>query len=125
MQGDIVRTVAEGGNVLVLMPTSGGKSLCYQLISLLRPGVGIVVSLLIAPMKDQLDTLRQLGVRGAYLNSTLAPQAARAVEQVLLDGRIGLVYIAPERLLTPRTLELLDRVQIASFAIDEAHCVSP
>ena len=124
VQGDIVRTVAEGGHALVLMPTGGGKSLCYQLPSLLRPGVGIVVSPLIALMKDQVDTLRQLGVRAAYLNSTLSPTAARTVEQAVLTGRLDLLYIAPERLLLPRTLELLHRAQIALFAVDEAHCVS-
>ncbi|MFD1732803.1 DEAD/DEAH box helicase [Deinococcus malanensis] len=106
------------------MPTGGGKSLCYQLPSLLRPGVGIVVSPLIALMKDQVDTLRQLGLRAAYLNSTLSPSASRAVEQAALTGRLDLLYIAPERLLLPRTLEFLHQTQIALFAVDEAHCVS-
>jgi|GEM_PF-26760 len=124
VQAEIVRTVAEGRNALVLMPTGGGKSLCYQLPSLLRPGVGIVVSPLIALMKDQVDTLRQLGVKAAYLNSTLTPSASRAVEQALLAGKLDLLYIAPERLLLPRTLELLRQAQIALFAVDEAHCVS-
>ncbi|WP_407543300.1 DNA helicase RecQ [Deinococcus radiomollis] len=124
IQEEVVRTVAEGHHALVLMPTGGGKSLCYQLPSLLRPGVGIVVSPLIALMKDQVDTLRQLGVRAAYLNSTLAPSASRAVEHALQTNQLDLLYIAPERLLLPRTLELLHRTQIALFAVDEAHCVS-
>ncbi|WP_019008533.1 DNA helicase RecQ [Deinococcus aquatilis] len=124
VQAQIVQTVAGGRHALVLMPTGGGKSLCYQLPSLLRPGVGIVVSPLIALMKDQVDTLRQLGVRAAFLNSTLTPSAARAVEQAVLAGRLDLLYVAPERLLLPRTLDLLHQAQIALFAIDEAHCVS-
>ncbi|MDP9765220.1 DNA helicase RecQ [Deinococcus enclensis] len=123
-QGDIVQTVAGGSHALVLMPTGGGKSLCYQVPSLLRPGTGIVVSPLIALMKDQVDTLRQLGVRAAYLNSTLTASAARAVEHALQDGRLDLLYIAPERLLLPRTLDLLRQTEIALFAVDEAHCVS-
>ncbi|GGS08730.1 ATP-dependent DNA helicase RecQ [Deinococcus sedimenti] len=123
-QGDIVRTVASGQHAMVLMPTGGGKSLCYQVPSLVRSGVGIVVSPLIALMKDQVDTLRQLGVRAAYLNSTLAPSAARAVEHAVQHGQLDLLYIAPERLLLPRTLELLHQAPIALFAVDEAHCVS-
>jgi len=123
-QEQIVRTVAEGQHALVLMPTGGGKSLCYQVPSLIRPGVGVVVSPLIALMKDQVDTLRQLGVRATYLNSTLSASASRAVEQALEAGQLDLLYIAPERLLLPRTLELLHRTQIALFAVDEAHCVS-
>jgi len=123
-QEEIVRTVAEGQHALVLMPTGGGKSLCYQVPSLIRPGVGVVVSPLIALMKDQVDTLRQLGVRATYLNSTLSAAASRAVEQALENGLLDLLYIAPERLLLPRTLDLLHRTQIALFAIDEAHCVS-
>ncbi|THF88364.1 DNA helicase RecQ [Deinococcus sp. KSM4-11] len=124
VQGEIVRTVVEGGNALVLMPTGGGKSLCYQLPSLLRPGVGIVVSPLIALMKDQVDTLRQLGVRAAFLNSSLSLQETREVEAALMAGSLDLLYVAPERLLLPRTLELLERVDVGLFAIDEAHCVS-
>ncbi|GAA5512951.1 ribonuclease D [Deinococcus carri] len=124
VQADIVRTVAEGGNALVLMPTGGGKSLCYQVPSLLRPGVGIVVSPLIALMKDQVDALRQVGVRAAFLNSTLSPEGVREVEDALLAGDLDLLYVAPERLLLPRTLDLLDRAPVALFAIDEAHCVS-
>ncbi|AAF10859.1 DNA helicase RecQ [Deinococcus radiodurans] len=124
VQGEIVQQVAEGGNALVLMPTGGGKSLCYQLPSLLRPGTGIVVSPLIALMKDQVDTLRQNGVRAAFLNSTLLPHEAREVEDALLRGDLDLLYVAPERLLMPRTLDLLERAPVALFAIDEAHCVS-
>lgn len=124
VQADIVRTVAGGGNALVLMPTGGGKSLCYQVPSLLRPGVGIIVSPLIALMKDQVDTLRALGVRAAFLNSTLSLDGVREVESALLSGELDLLYVAPERLLLPRTLDLLDRAPVALFAVDEAHCVS-
>ncbi|WP_309571174.1 DNA helicase RecQ [Deinococcus sp.] len=124
VQADIVRTVVEGGNALVLMPTGGGKSLCYQLPSLLRPGVGVIVSPLIALMKDQVDTLRQLGVRAAFLNSSLSLPETRDVEAALMAGTLDLLYVAPERLLLPRTLELLERAQVGLFAIDEAHCVS-
>ncbi|SMB93461.1 DNA helicase RecQ [Deinococcus hopiensis] len=124
VQAEIVRTVTEGGNALVLMPTGGGKSLCYQVPSLLRPGAGIVVSPLIALMKDQVDTLRQLGVRAAFLNSTLSAEGVREVESALLAHTLDLLYVAPERLLLPRTLDLLERAPVALFAIDEAHCVS-
>ncbi|GMA16422.1 DNA helicase RecQ [Deinococcus metallilatus] len=124
VQADIVRTVAEGGNALVLMPTGGGKSLCYQVPSLLRPGVGIVVSPLIALMKDQVDALRQVGVKAAFLNSTLSPEGVREVEAALTAGELDLLYVAPERLLLDRTLDLLERAPVALFAIDEAHCVS-
>ncbi|MEF2279982.1 DNA helicase RecQ [Deinococcus sp. YIM 134068] len=124
VQADIVRTVADGGNALVLMPTGGGKSLCYQVPSLLRPGVGIVVSPLIALMKDQVDALRQVGVRAAFLNSTLSPEGVREVEAALVAGELDLLYVAPERLLLSRTLDLLARAPVALFAIDEAHCVS-
>ncbi|UQN06078.1 DNA helicase RecQ [Deinococcus sp. QL22] len=124
VQEGIVQTVLDGGNALVLMPTGGGKSLCYQLPALLRPGVGIIVSPLIALMKDQVDTLRQLGVRAAFLNSSLSLSEVRDVESALMAGELDLLYAAPERLLLPHTLELLERVQIALFAVDEAHCVS-
>ena len=123
-QQAIVEHVAGGGDALVLMPTGGGKSLCYQVPALLRDGTGLVVSPLIALMQDQVEALRQLGVRAAYLNSTLDAATARQVEQDLLDGTLDLLYVAPERLLTPRFLSLLDRSPIALFAIDEAHCVS-
>ena len=123
-QEEIVRHVAGGGNCLVLMPTGGGKSLCYQLPSLLRSGCGIVVSPLIALMRDQVAGLLEAGVKAAVLNSTLSFDEASAVEARLVAGDLDLLYIAPERLLTPRCLALLGRADIALFAIDEAHCVS-
>ncbi len=123
-QEAIVKHLAEGGDALVLMPTGGGKSLCYQIPALLRDGVGIVVSPLIALMQDQVEALEQLGVRAAFLNSSLTSEAASAVERKLLAGELDLLYVAPERLLMPRFLSLLDRSRIALFAIDEAHCVS-
>jgi ATP-dependent DNA helicase RecQ len=123
-QQTIVEHVAGGGNCLVLMPTGGGKSLCYQLPALMRPGCGIVVSPLIALMRDQVAGLLEAGVRAAVLNSTLSWDEAEAVERRLLAGDLDLLYIAPERLLTPRCLGLLKRARLALFAIDEAHCVS-
>src|SRR5450631_835017 len=123
-QEEIVRHVTDGGNCLVLMPTGGGKSLCYQLPSLLRSGCGIVVSPLIALMRDQVAGLLEAGVKAAVLNSTLSFEEASAVEARLVAGDLDLLYIAPERLLTPRCLALLGRARIALFAIDEAHCVS-
>jgi ATP-dependent DNA helicase RecQ len=123
-QEEIVRHVTAGGNCLVLMPTGGGKSLCYQVPSLLRQGCGIVVSPLIALMRDQVAGLLEAGVKAAVLNSTLSFGEANAVEQRLLTGDLDLLYVAPERLLTPRCLALFSRAKIALFAIDEAHCVS-
>jgi ATP-dependent DNA helicase RecQ len=123
-QQDIVEHVAAGHDALVLMPTGGGKSLCYQIPSLLRDGTGIVISPLIALMQDQVEALRQLGVRAEYLNSTLDAETAQRVERELLAGDLDLLYVAPERLLTPRFLSLIERSRIALFAIDEAHCVS-
>jgi ATP-dependent DNA helicase RecQ len=123
-QEEIVRHVTDGGNCMVLMPTGGGKSLCYQLPSLLREGCGIVISPLIALMRDQVAGLTEAGVKAAVLNSTLSWEDAAAVEQRLLAGDLDLLYIAPERLLTPRCLALLGKARIALFAIDEAHCVS-
>jgi len=123
-QRQIVEHVTGGGDALVLMPTGGGKSLCYQLPALLREGCALVVSPLIALMQDQVEALRQLGVRAAYLNSTLDANDAADVERQLLAGELDLLYVAPERLLTNRFLSLLDRARIALFAIDEAHCVS-
>lgn len=123
-QASIVDHVASGNDALVLMPTGGGKSLCYQVPALLRDGCAIVISPLIALMQDQVEALRQLGVRAAYLNSTLDAAAAQAVEQQLREGGLDLLYVAPERLLTGRFLSLLERARIALFAIDEAHCVS-
>jgi ATP-dependent DNA helicase RecQ len=123
-QEAIVRHVTDGGNCLVLMPTGGGKSLCYQLPSLLRKGCGIVVSPLIALMRDQVAGLLEAGVKAAVLNSTLSWDEASAIEKRLIAGDLDLLYVAPERLVTPRCLALLDRARIALFAIDEAHCVS-
>src|SRR6478672_13247836 len=123
-QAAIVAHVADGGDALVLMPTGGGKSLCYQLPALLREGTAIVVSPLIALMQDQVAALRQLGVRAAFLNSSLDAREARDVERALVAGELDLLYVAPERLLTSGCLDLLDRARIALFAIDEAHCVS-
>ena len=123
-QEEIVRHVTNGGNCLVLMPTGGGKSLCYQLPALLRKGCGIVVSPLIALMRDQVAGLLEAGVKAAVLNSTLSPDEAAAVEARLVAGDLDLLYVAPERLLTPRCLNLLGRAKVALFAIDEAHCVS-
>ena len=123
-QQGIIEHVIDGGDALVLMPTGGGKSLCYQIPALVRPGVGIVVSPLIALMKDQVDALRQAGVRAAYLNSSLSPGEARQIEEEMRSGALDLVYVAPERLVMPYFLDLLERLRIALFAIDEAHCVS-
>ena len=123
-QGEVIEQLVGGGDALVLMPTGGGKSLCYQIPSIVRPGTGIVVSPLIALMQDQVDALEQLGVRAACLNSSLEPEAVRSVERRLLAGELDLLYIAPERLLGERSLALLERIELALFAIDEAHCVS-
>ncbi|MDE2427179.1 MAG: DNA helicase RecQ, partial [Burkholderiales bacterium] len=123
-QGQIVEHVVHGGDALVLMPTGGGKSLCYQIPALIRQGVGIVVSPLIALMQDQVDALAEVGVRAAFLNSTQSFEQILAVEKKMREGELDLVYIAPERLLTQRCLELLQVTPLALFAIDEAHCVS-
>jgi len=123
-QAEIIAELTAGRDVMTLMPTGGGKSLCYQIPSLLRPGVGVVISPLIALMQDQVDALKQLGIRAAFLNSSLDPRAQREIEQRLQNGALDLLYIAPERLLAARSLALLERLSIALFAIDEAHCVS-
>ena len=123
-QQEIIEHVVAGGDGLVLMPTGGGKSLCYQIPALVRPGLGVVVSPLIALMKDQVDALRQAGVRAAALNSSLAPAEAAEIERDLRTGALDLLYVAPERLVTARCLDLLARSRISLFAIDEAHCVS-
>ncbi|WP_290500323.1 DNA helicase RecQ [Kocuria sp. UBA5001] len=123
-QAEIIEQVVGGGDAVVLMPTGGGKSLCYQIPALLRDGTGVVVSPLIALMADQVAALEAVGIRAAYLNSTLEPYEAQEVERKLLAGDIDLLYMAPERLILPRTVELLKRAPIALFAIDEAHCVS-
>ncbi|MGI5130266.1 DNA helicase RecQ [Pseudonocardia sp. CA-107938] len=123
-QAEIVEHVAGGGDALVLMPTGGGKSLCYQIPALVRPGVGVVISPLIALMQDQVDALRALGVRAGFLNSTQDLDERRLVEQEFLAGELDLLYLAPERLRVESTVRLLERGKIALFAIDEAHCVS-
>ncbi len=123
-QQAIIAHVASGGDALVLMPTGGGKSLCYQIPALLRDGTAIVVSPLIALMQDQVDALRQLGVEAAFLNSSLDSFAQREVEQRFASGALKLLYVAPERLLTERCLDMLGRGKVSLFAIDEAHCVS-
>jgi ATP-dependent DNA helicase RecQ len=123
-QAEIVNHVGQGGDALVLMPTGGGKSLCYQIPSMLRDGVGVVISPLIALMQDQVDALAEVGVRAAFLNSTQTFDEAMRTERRVRNGELDLVYVAPERLMTPRCQELLDASKIALFAIDEAHCVS-
>jgi ATP-dependent DNA helicase RecQ len=123
-QAEIVATVLSGGDALVLMPTGGGKSLCYQIPALLRDGVGVVISPLIALMQDQVDALQQLGIRAAFLNSSQGATQQQAVEQAVADGELDLLYVAPERLLSERLLNLLEQTPLALFAIDEAHCVS-
>ncbi|MEO6532898.1 MAG: DNA helicase RecQ [Pseudolysinimonas sp.] len=123
-QTAIVQRVIEGGDALVLMPTGGGKSLCYQIPALVRSGTGVVISPLIALMQDQVDALSAVGVRAAFLNSTQDLDERRRVEGALLAGELDLVYLAPERLKLSSTLDLLDRAPVSLFAIDEAHCVS-
>jgi len=123
-QGAIIDTVVAGGDALVLMPTGGGKSLCYQIPALVRLGTGVVISPLIALMQDQVDALSALGVRASFLNSTQDAGARGEVESAFLRGELDLLYLAPERLRVPATLDLLDHGKIALFAIDEAHCVS-
>ncbi len=123
-QGDIIAHIVGGGDALVLMPTGGGKSLCYQIPALCRPGVAVVVSPLIALMRDQVAALAQLGVRAATLNSAMPLREARDAERHLAEGELDLLYVAPERLLMPEFLARLDGTEIALFAIDEAHCVS-
>ncbi|ANB17529.1 ATP-dependent DNA helicase RecQ [Dokdonella koreensis DS-123] len=123
-QQAIIEHLAGGGDALVLMPTGGGKSLCYQIPALLRAGTAIVVSPLIALMQDQVEALRQFGVEAAYLNSSLDAQAQREVEQRFARGELKLLYVAPERLLSERCLDLIGSRTISLFAIDEAHCVS-
>lgn len=123
-QQEIIEELIKGNEALVLMPTGGGKSLCYQIPAIVRAGVGIVISPLIALMQDQVDALLQLGVKAALLNSSLDNQTAWQTEQQVIDGKLDLLYVAPERLLTPRFLQILDQTKLALFAIDEAHCVS-
>jgi ATP-dependent DNA helicase RecQ len=124
LQEPAIRHVTAGGDALVLMPTGGGKSICYQVPALCRPGTGVVVSPLIALMDDQVAALRQLGVAAGALHSELDPAEARAVMRDLTEGRLDLLYVSPERLLLPGTQERLAKLDLALFAIDEAHCVS-
>ncbi len=124
LQSEIINQMLGGGDALVLMPTGGGKSLCYQIPALLKPGTGVVISPLIALMHDQVNALKQLGVKAAFLNSSLSLSDQREEERRLQEGELDLLYIAPERLLTERFLSRLERAQISLFAIDEAHCVS-
>ncbi|CAM3085021.1 DNA helicase RecQ [Vibrio rarus] len=123
-QKAIVDSIVSGSDVLTLMPTGGGKSICYQIPAIVRSGVGVVVSPLIALMKDQVDALRQVGVACAFLNSTQDQYEQLEVEDAVMRGEIQLLYVSPERLLMERTLSLLDQANVALFAIDEAHCVS-
>lgn len=123
-QDQIIESVVAGDDALVLMPTGGGKSLCYQIPALVREGCGVVISPLIALMQDQVSAMKLLGVRASFLNSTLSASEARAIEQALLAGELDLLYIAPERFTQPNTLKLLRQASISLFAIDEAHCVS-
>jgi len=123
-QSDIIQSLLNGDDALVLMPTGGGKSLCYQIPSMVRDGVGIIISPLIALMQDQVDALQQLGIHAAFLNSSMDGESQHKTEQLLLNGEIDLLYVAPERLMTNKMLSLLERAEISLFAIDEAHCVS-
>jgi len=123
-QAEIIDQLVNGHDAMVLMPTGGGKSLCYQIPALVRDGVGIIVSPLIALMQDQVMALRQYGVKAAYLNSSLSGAEMNEIERQLLNGELDMLYIAPERLFNGRTMELFSRIKLALFAIDEAHCVS-
>lgn len=123
-QAEVIDTLVDGGDALLLMSTGGGKSLCYQIPAMIRPGCGIVVSPLIALMQDQVAALKQLGIKASFLNSTLSQDEMMAIEASLRRGELDLLYVAPERLTQPRMLALLKSVTISLFAIDEAHCVS-
>ncbi|HEB02177.1 MAG TPA: RecQ family ATP-dependent DNA helicase, partial [Nitrospirae bacterium] len=123
-QEEVIEHVIAGGDALVLMPTGGGKSLCYQIPSMVRQGTGIVISPLISLMRDQVNALKQSGVRAAYLNSTQQAHEGRRVKEQLISGELDLLYVAPERLMMPSFLDLLARARPALFAIDESHCVS-
>jgi ATP-dependent DNA helicase RecQ len=123
-QASIIDSLVAGQDAFVLMPTGGGKSLCYQIPAMIRPGVGIVVSPLIALMQDQVDALRQIGINARAINSSLQNREIRDIEKKLLSDEIDLLYVAPERLMTPGFLHHLEKANISLFAIDEAHCVS-
>jgi len=123
-QQEIIQDLLNGKDVLVLMPTGGGKSLCFQIPAIMCTGTALVVSPLIALMQDQVEALRQVGVKAAFLNSSLSFNEAQNIEQQLINNELDLLYVAPERLLTQDMLLLLDRCNLSLFAIDEAHCVS-
>ncbi|MCF6293025.1 MAG: RecQ family ATP-dependent DNA helicase [Robiginitomaculum sp.] len=123
-QLEVIETLLAGDNALVIMPTAGGKSLCYQIPAMMLDGVGIVISPLISLMQDQVSALNNLGVRAAFLNSTQHSFEQKEVTDQLLAGELDLLYISPERLMLPEMLELLDKTKLALFAIDEAHCIS-
>ncbi len=123
-QEDIIHRLISGQDAFVLMPTGSGKSLCYQIPSMLRPGVGIVISPLIALMQDQVDALHLLGIRADFLNSSLTPEGAKQIEQKVISGETDILYVAPERLMTEGFRHLLNQTRISLFAVDEAHCVS-
>jgi ATP-dependent DNA helicase RecQ len=123
-QQEIIEHVCAGGDAIALMPTGSGKSLCYQIPALVREGTGVVISPLIALMQDQVDALNVLGVRAGFLNSSQDPDSRRGVEYAFMDGKLDLLYLAPERLRTESALALLDRGTVSLFAIDEAHCVA-
>jgi ATP-dependent DNA helicase RecQ len=123
-QDEIISSLINGADAMVIMPTGGGKSLCYQIPAIVRPGCGIVISPLIALMQNQVDALNELGVRASFLNSSLGRDQAAAIERALLNDELDLLYIAPERLVQPFMRDLLQRANISLFAIDEAHCVS-
>ncbi len=123
-QEEIIGHIVNGGDAFVLMPTGSGKSVCYQIPGMLRSGVGVIVSPLIALMQDQTDALRQMGIRADYLNSSLNPGQIRQTEQRVLGGQTDLLYVAPERLMTTSFQRFLKQIPLALFAIDEAHCIS-
>ena len=123
-QDQIIQTLLNGEDAFVLMPTGGGKSLCYQIPALVRNGIGIVISPLIALMQDQVDALTQAGIRAACMNSSMSGEHNARTEQLALSGQLDIIYLAPERLTLPRTIEWLQQCQLSLFAIDEAHCVA-
>ncbi|MBP7529235.1 MAG: RecQ family ATP-dependent DNA helicase [Syntrophorhabdaceae bacterium] len=123
-QEEVINHLVEGGDAFVLMPTGSGKSLCYQVPALIRPGICVVISPLIALMQDQVDAVSELGIRAGFLNSTQDFRGARSIEQQAVEGRLDLLYVAPERLVTESFMGLLNRIKVCLFAIDEAHCVS-
>ena len=123
-QGDVIHHVCKGGDALVLLPTGGGKSMCYQIPALIRAGTGIVVSPLISLMQDQVEQLKALGVKAAYLNSTLSQEEQASISEQMVSNQLDLLYVSPERLLQFGFQQTLRTTDVALFAIDEAHCVS-